>query len=129
MTSDAPVTTVNVGLGERAYDILIGDGLIARAGKEIAARLPGIRAAVVTDENVAAAHLAALTASLDEAGIANVAIVLPAGEKTKSFTALQDVVDRVLAARLERGDAVVALGGGVIGDLAGFAAGGSCGAA
>ena len=123
MTSDAAVTTVNVGLGERAYDILIGDGLIERAGQEIAARLPGIRAAVVTDENVAAAHLAALTASLDAAGIGNVAIMLPAGEKTKSFAALQDVVDRVLAARLERGDAVIALGGGVIGDLAGFAAG------
>ena len=123
MTTDAAVTTVNVGLGERAYDILIGDGLIARAGREIAARLPGIRTAVVADENVAAAHLAALTASLDEAGIANVAIVLPAGEKTKSFAALQDVVDRVLVARLERGDVVIALGGGVIGDLAGFAAG------
>jgi 3-dehydroquinate synthase len=117
------VTTVNVGLGERAYDILIGDGLIGRAGKEIAARLPGMRAAVVTDENVAAAHLAALTASLDAADIGNVAVTLPAGEKTKGFAALQDVVDRVLAARLERGDAVIALGGGVVGDLAGFAAG------
>ena len=123
MTTGAEVTTVNVGLGERAYDILIGDGLIGRAGSEIAARLPGIRAAVVTDENVAAAHLAALTASLDAAGIGNVAVTLPAGEKTKSFAALQDVVDRVLAARLERGDAVIALGGGVVGDLAGFAAG------
>ena len=123
MTTSAALTTVNVGLGERAYDILIGDGLIGRAGSEIAARLPGIRVAVVTDENVAAAHLAALTANLDAAGIGNVAVVLPAGEKTKSFAALQDVVDRVLAARLERGDAVIALGGGVIGDLAGFAAG------
>ena len=83
------MTTVNVGLGERAYDILIGDGLIGRAGSEIAARLPGIRVAVVTDENVAAAHLAALTASLDAAGIGNVAVTLPAGEKTKSFAALQ----------------------------------------
>jgi 3-dehydroquinate synthase len=123
VTTSAALTTVNVGLGERAYDILIGDGLIGRAGSEIAARLPGIRVAVVTDENVAAAHLAALTANLDAAGIGNVAVVLPAGEKTKSFAALQDVVDRVLAARLERGDAVIALGGGVIGDLAGFAAG------
>ena len=78
---------------------------------------------MVTDENVAAAHLAGLTASLDAAGIGNVAVTLPAGEKTKSFAALQHVVERVLAARLERGDAVIALGGGVIGDLAGFAAG------
>jgi 3-dehydroquinate synthase len=117
------VTTVNVGLGERAYDIVIGDGLVARAGHEIAARLPGIRAAVVTDDNVAAAHLPALLAGLDAAGIGNVQVSLPAGERSKSFAALQQVVDQLLAARLERGDAVIALGGGVIGDLAGFAAG------
>jgi 3-dehydroquinate synthase len=123
VTGAAEVTTVNVGLGERAYDILIGDGLIQSAGHEIAARLPGIRVAVITDENVAATHLAGLTASLDAAGIGNVAVTLAAGEKTKSFAALQHVVERVLAARLERGDAVIALGGGVIGDLAGFAAG------
>ncbi len=114
---------VVVGLGDRAYDILIGSGLIARAGAEIATRLPGIRTAIVTDENVAAAHLDALTKSLESAGIASTAITLPAGEKTKSFAHLQDVVDGVLAARLERGDAVLALGGGVIGDLTGFAAG------
>jgi 3-dehydroquinate synthase len=116
-------TTVNVGLGQRSYDIVIGDGLIGRAGQEIGGRLPGVRAAVVTDENLAAAHLPTLKTALGEAGIGHVAIVLAAGEKTKSFAALQDVVDQVLAARLERGDAVIALGGGVIGDLAGFAAG------
>jgi 3-dehydroquinate synthase len=114
---------VRVGLGERSYDILIGAGLIERAGAEIAARLPGIRAAIVTDENVAASWLDALAASLGRAGIASVAITLPAGEKTKSFEHLQTVVGGVLGARLERGDAVIALGGGVIGDLAGFAAG------
>jgi 3-dehydroquinate synthase len=114
---------VEVGLGDRAYDILIGSGLVARAGAEIAARLPGIRAAIVTDANVAAAHLQAVTESLGQGGVASSAIVLPAGEKTKSFAALQEVVDGVLAARLERRDAVIALGGGVIGDLAGFAAG------
>jgi len=114
---------VTVGLGARAYDILIGGGLITAAGTEIAARLPGIRAAIVTDGNVAAAHLGGLEASLEEAGIKSVSITLAAGEKTKSFAALQEVVDGVLAARLERGDAVIALGGGVIGDLAGFAAG------
>lgn len=114
---------VIVGLGERAYDILIGPGLVAAAGREIAARLPGVRAAIITDENVAGHHLAALSASLEASGIASTAITLPAGEKTKSFAALQEVVDGILAARLERGDVVIALGGGVIGDLAGFAAG------
>ena len=115
--------TVEVRLGDRSYDILIGPGLIAGAGEEIARRLPGARVAVVCDANVAAAHLPAFVASLERAGVAATAITLPAGEKTKSFEALQEVVDGVLGARLERGDAVVALGGGVIGDLAGFAAG------
>jgi 3-dehydroquinate synthase len=117
------ITKVEVGLGDRAYDILIGPGLADRAGAEIAAPLPGIRAAIVTDQNVAARHLDTFLSSLDAAGIEAVAITLPAGEKTKSFDHLQQVVDFILAARLERGDAVVALGGGVIGDLAGFASG------
>jgi 3-dehydroquinate synthase len=116
-------TTVRVELGARSYDIVIGEGLIGRAGGELAMRLPGARLAIVTDENVAAAQLDHLARSLEAAKIGYTTIVLPAGEKTKSFTALQEVVDRVLAARLERGDAVIALGGGVIGDLAGFAAG------
>ena len=114
---------IEVGLGARAYDILIGPGLLEQAGQEIAARLPGARVAIVTDENVAAAQLNALKAGLDRAGIAAAAIVVPPGEKTKSFSHLQDVVDGILAARLERRDAVIALGGGVVGDLAGFAAG------
>jgi 3-dehydroquinate synthase len=121
--SDSEATIVKVELGQRSYEIVIGDGLIGRAGKEIAERLPGARVAIVADENLAAAHLPALKAALDEAGLGNMQIVLPAGEKTKSFAALQEVVDRIIEARLERGDAVVALGGGVIGDLAGFAAG------
>ncbi|MER9688129.1 MULTISPECIES: 3-dehydroquinate synthase [unclassified Mesorhizobium] len=115
--------TVEVGLGERAYDILIGPGLLARAGAEISRRLPGTRAAVVTDDNVAAAHLDALKAGLETRGIQPAVITLPAGEKTKSFGHLEEVVDGVLAAKLERGDVVIALGGGVIGDLTGFAAG------
>lgn len=124
MESEAgEIVKVEVRLGERAYDILIGQGLIARAGVEIAARLPGIRAAVITDENVAAAHLGPLMDSLSAGGIEAVAITLAPGEKTKSFAALETTVNGVLAARLERGDAVIALGGGVIGDLAGFAAG------
>lgn len=115
--------TVRVGLGARAYDILIRTGLMEAAGVEISKRLPGIRAAIVTDTNVAAAHLGGLEASLARSGIQSFAITLDPGEKTKNFAAVQDVVDRLLAARLERGDAVIALGGGVVGDLAGFAAG------
>lgn len=115
--------TVRVGLGARAYDILIGAGLIDAAGAAIAERLPGVRVAIVTDANVAAVHLARLEAGLAKAGIGSIAITLAPGEKTKNFVALQEVVDAVLAARLERGDAVIALGGGVIGDLTGFAAG------
>jgi len=114
---------IEVGLGARAYDILIGPGLLERAGEEIAARLSGARVAIVTDENVAAAQLPALQAGLDRTGVASAVVTLPPGEKTKSFSHLQEVVDGVLAAKLERRDAVIALGGGVIGDLAGFAAG------
>lgn len=114
---------VEVRLGDRTYDILIGRGLIARAGAEIAARLPGARAAVITDGNVAKAHLEPLLASLEAAGIEAVAISLAPGEKTKSFAFLETAVDGVLGARIERGDAIIALGGGVIGDLAGFVAG------
>ncbi|OWV71585.1 3-dehydroquinate synthase [Rhizobium sp. R634] len=122
--SSAPaVQTVHVPLGERAYDILIGPGLIARAGAEIASRLKGRKAAIVTDENVAPLYLKALVTSLDEAGIVSAAVVLPAGEKTKSFEHLMTVCDKVLEARVERNDCVIALGGGVIGDLTGFAAG------
>jgi len=112
---------VRVALGERAYDILIGPGLIDRAGEEIAERLPGIRAVVVTDETVAGLHLERLEIALRAAGIDWSVIRLPAGEKTKSFAHLEQTVDAILAARLERGDAVIAFGGGVIGDLAGFA--------
>jgi len=121
--SASAIQTVHVPLGERAYDILIGPGLIARAGAEIASRLKGRKAAVVTDENVAPLYLKALVASLDEAGIASAAVVLPAGEKTKSFEHLMTACDKVLEARVERNDCVIALGGGVIGDLSGFAAG------
>ncbi|WP_208249566.1 3-dehydroquinate synthase [Rhizobium sp. T1470] len=114
---------VHVPLGERAYDILIGPGLIARAGAEIASRLKGRKAAVITDEHVAPLYLEALVQSLEAAGIASATLVLPAGEKTKSFEHLMTVCDKVLEARIERNDYVIALGGGVIGDLSGFAAG------
>ncbi|KJS14646.1 MAG: 3-dehydroquinate synthase [Hoeflea sp. BRH_c9] len=123
MTQTTPRETVRVDLGERSYDIVIGPGLIAQAGAEIAARRPGIRCAVITDRNVAAVHLDALVSSLAAAGIEAAPMVLEPGEKTKRFEELIRVCDHVLGARLERGDAVVALGGGVIGDLSGFAAG------
>ena len=114
---------VHVPLGERAYDILIGPGLIARAGGEITARLRGRRAAIVTDEHVGSLYLAPLMDALQTDGIEAVSLTLPPGEKTKSLESLAAVTDMVLAARIERNDAVIAVGGGVIGDLAGFAAG------
>jgi 3-dehydroquinate synthase len=124
MTSEEPgIRAVHVELGSRAYDILIGGGLLASAGDELARRFPGARAAIVTDENVAARHAATLKQSLEGAGMATATITIAPGERSKSFAVLEHVVDEVLAARLERGDVVIALGGGVVGDLAGFVAG------
>ncbi len=114
---------VSVALGERSYDILIGAGLIDRAGQEIAALLPECRVLVVTDDNVAPHHLDRLAQSLSSAGLGRHCLILPAGERSKSFEKLQQVVNVILDHRLERRDVVLALGGGVIGDLAGFAAG------
>ncbi len=115
--------TVRVDLGDRSYDILIGPGLIATAAAEIAGRLKGRRMAVITDENVAPLYLEPLMASLKAREIDAVSLILPAGEKTKSFEHLIPTVEAILGARIERNDAVIALGGGVIGDLTGFAAG------
>jgi 3-dehydroquinate synthase len=120
---DAAAAIVHVPLGARAYDILIGPGLIETAGTEIARRTDCARLAIVTDETVARLHLETLSGALAEHDIACSVVLLPAGEKTKSFDHLVRVCDAVLDARLERGDAILALGGGVIGDLAGFAAG------
>jgi 3-dehydroquinate synthase len=115
--------TVRVDLGARSYDILIGRGLIGMAGREIANRLPGVRVAIVTDETVADLHLRTLADGFDDAGVEHTAIVIPPGESSKSFAILEQVVDGILSAHLERRDVIVALGGGVVGDLAGFAAG------
>ena len=117
------IRKVAVTIADRGYDILIGGGLIAAAGREIAARLPGIRAAIVTDENVASRHLPALQAGMEAAGIGVQVLTVTPGEATKRFEILEKVVDGIIEARLERGDAVIALGGGVVGDLAGFASG------
>lgn len=113
--------TVQVRLGARAYDIKVGAGALARAGAEIAALSPS-RVAVVTDENVAALHLPALATSMTHAGLAHDTIVLPPGEQTKTFAQLGDLCARLLDLKLDRMGLVVALGGGVVGDLAGFAA-------
>ena len=114
--------TVHVPLGARAYDIRIGAGLLPRAGAEIAPLLARRRVAILTEERVAALHLPALEAALSAEGIESVALALPPGEATKSWAQLERCVEWLLAQKVERRDVVVALGGGVIGDLAGFAA-------
>ena len=106
----------------RSYDIVIGRDLIASLGARVAALRPGAKAAIVTDENVARYHLAAAEAALAGAGIATTRVIVPVGEGSKSFRVFEQVCEAIIAARIERGDLVVALGGGVIGDLAGFAA-------
>jgi len=113
---------VRVSLGERSYDIMIGEHLLARAGGLLAPHFRRRKTAIVTDANVARHHLATLETALRDAGFEVDSIVLPAGEATKSFAALADLCDRLLAAGIERSDRVIALGGGVIGDLAGFTA-------
>ncbi len=118
----APIDVVQVALGERAYEVRIGPGLIARAGAEIAPLLTRPKVAIVTEERVAALHLDALKAGLAADGIDAEALVLPAGETTKAWVHLQEVVEWLLGQQVERKDMVVAFGGGVIGDLAGFAA-------
>ena len=115
-------TRVHVPLGERAYDILIGPNLLEGAGERLKAMFPGRRFGIITDSEVAKAQLPRLTRALDAAGLKHSAVVVPNGESTKSIARLNDVVEGLLEARLERGDIVLALGGGVIGDLAGFAA-------
>jgi 3-dehydroquinate synthase len=115
-------TVVEVALGERSYPIALSEHLIASAGEWIAATLPGARCAVVTDHNVAALHLAPLKASLEAQGLFLGDAVVAAGETSKSFSVLARLSETLLKLGVERGDCVVALGGGVIGDLAGFAA-------
>ena len=113
---------VQVALGTRAYDIVIGRGLLASLGTRIKALRPGAKTAIVTDETVAKHHLAAAQAALKSAGIESSAIVVSPGEGSKNYATFETVCEAIIAARIERGDLIVALGGGVIGDLAGFAA-------
>ena len=114
--------SVHVDLGARAYDVRIGQGLLARAGEEIAPFLRRPRVAVVTDTNAAFHHLETLRESCAAQGIAVTELALPPGEATKSWPELARTVEWLIAEKVERRDVVVALGGGVIGDLAGFAA-------
>lgn len=114
--------TVPVELGRRRYDITIGEDLLPKAGTLIRPHVKRGVTAIVTDENVAHHHLATLEAALQQAGIRATAIILPPGEATKSFSHLAALSDRLLAAGIERSDPIIAFGGGVIGDLAGFAA-------
>lgn len=113
---------INVGLGDRSYDVVIEDGILDRAGEHLA-RFGGKRPfTVITDETVARTQWPRLKAALDAAGIGADAIILPAGESTKSWAQLEYLLDELLMREVERSDHIIALGGGVIGDLVGFAA-------
>lgn len=114
--------TVPVGLGDRAYEVVIGPGLLDQAGHRILPFLKNRRAAIVSDEIVWGLHGPRLSAVLDRSGIDVSPVIVPPGEQTKSFGGLADITDRLLALELDRADLVVAFGGGVVGDLAGFAA-------
>ena len=122
MTSLEILHKVPVQLDHRSYEIFIGQNLIENAGALIAPHLTRPFVAIATDANVAKLHLAQLENSLQAQGIAFKSIILPAGEATKSYKYLAELCDGLLAAGVERRDVVVALGGGVIGDLTGFAA-------
>ena len=114
--------TVRVDLPGRAYDIVIGPGVLAQAGDLIAPLLRRKRVVIVTDENVAAAQMRSLQDGLQAAGITSEALILPPGEATKGWEQFSRTVEWLIAQKVERGDVVIAFGGGVIGDLAGFAA-------
>src|SRR6516164_4819828 len=113
---------VPVSLGSRSYDIVIGRGVIATLGTRIAELRTDAKVFIVSDENVAVHAMAAAQAALKRAGVASVQMTVPPGESSKSYRVLEQVCEAILDAQIERGDLVVALGGGVIGDLAGFAA-------
>jgi 3-dehydroquinate synthase len=111
--------TITVSLGTRSYPILVGDGVLSNAAAHLTTILNGRRAIIITDENVAKVHLDELRRAL---GNSDDAIILPAGEGTKSWQHLAKLCDELLLRGVERGDHIIALGGGVIGDLVGFAA-------
>jgi 3-dehydroquinate synthase len=114
--------TVDVALGERGYDIIIGRDVLPSLGARVAALRPGARTAIVTDRTVAKYWLEQTEASLSAAGIATSRVVVEEGEGSKTYAGLEQVSEALIAAKIERNDLVIALGGGVVGDLAGFAA-------
>lgn len=116
------VDVVDVALGTRSYEVRIGPGLIADVGRQIAPLLHRKKVAVVTDETVAAQHLLALAASFEAQGIAMTALAIPPGEASKGWPQLERCVEWLLEQKIERRDVVIAFGGGVVGDLVGFAA-------
>ena len=116
------IETVRVDLPGRAYDVRIGPGLVANAGSQIAPLLRRPRVAIVTEDTVSGLHLGTLQDGLQAEGIESVALSLPPGEGTKGWPQFTRTVEWLLEQKVERGDIVVALGGGVIGDLVGFAA-------
>ncbi len=113
---------VDVALAERAYDIVIGRDVLGSLGSRIASLRPGARTAIVTDRGVARHWLEKTEAALAQAGIASSRIIVEEGEGSKSYATLEKVSEALIAAKIERNDLVIALGGGVVGDLAGFAA-------
>jgi 3-dehydroquinate synthase len=115
-------TIVKVALGERTYDIVIGRNQIATLGQRAAALKPGAKVAIVTDDTVADLHLEAVEATLAAGRLETSRVIVAAGENTKSFAGFERVCEALIAAKAERGDLVLALGGGVVGDLTGFAA-------
>jgi len=117
-----PMKTVTVNLGERSYRIHVGRGLISRVGDELCSLMPPCKTALVTDENVEALYCDALERSLRGAGFEPKRIVLRSGERSKSLATARRLYDEFLGHRLDRKSLVVALGGGVVGDVAGFAA-------
>ncbi|MGH6664066.1 MAG: 3-dehydroquinate synthase [Pseudolabrys sp.] len=120
--SAAEPTVVPVALGARAYDVVIGRGVLAGLGERIKALRPAAKVAIVTDATVAKHHLPAVELALKAADIESSAVVVAAGEGSKNYATFETVCEAIVAAHIERGDLVIALGGGVIGDLAGFAA-------
>jgi 3-dehydroquinate synthase len=127
MTSLQPVpapslSKVQVSLGDRSYDILVGSNLTNEAGVTLRNILKNPRVAVITDENVAELHLKTLQHSLSEAGIAHTSLIFPPGESSKSISTYGELMNQLLDNKIQRDEALIALGGGVIGDLTGFAA-------
>jgi 3-dehydroquinate synthase len=113
---------VDVALGDRAYDIVIGRGMLQSLGQRVAALRPGVRTAIVTDRTVAKHWLEPAERSLADAGFPTSRIVVEEGEISKTYAGLEKVSEALISAKIERNDLVIALGGGVVGDLAGFAA-------